>query len=91
MDMKRLMAQMETHFASAQKKMAVVEVIGESGGENGVQVKMSGTFEIKDIKINFPAKDSEDIEILQDLLLSAIKQAHAKVEQELKKLTAGAR
>ena len=58
MDVKRMMAQMQNQFAQTQKKMESMEVSQNIGGESGVFVKMSGRFEIKDIKISFLPKEN---------------------------------
>lgn len=91
MDIKGLMSQMQNQFQVVQKKLETFEVTGESGGTEGIIVKMDGKFVVKDIKINFLPKEKEDLEILEDLVKKAINEAHQKIETEVKKLTGGLR
>lgn len=89
MDVKRLMSQMQNQFAQAQKHMDSVEVSSLVGGEEGVDLKMNGKFEVKDLKVNFLPKDKEDLEILEDMLKKAYMECHEKVTLEIKKKTGG--
>lgn len=89
MDIKRLMSQMQNQFANTQKKLEVLEVEGSAGGDLGVFVKMNGKFQILDLKIKFLPKDSEDAEILEDLVKKAIGEAYTKIELEIKRMTSG--
>ena len=89
MDVKKMMAQMQNQFAQTQKKMESMEVSQVVGGDNGVSVKMSGKFEIKDIKITFLPKDKDDLEILEDMIKKAINGCNTQIEAEIKKYTSG--
>jgi DNA-binding YbaB/EbfC family protein len=92
-------AKMMQAAASAQKKMAKIQeelaeriVEGTSGGGR-VTVTASGTGEILSLKIAPEVVTPDDIEMLEDLILSAVRQAVADAkklsESEMGKLTAG--
>lgn len=85
--------------ANAQKKMAQIqedlatrEVEASSGGGK-VTVKASGTGDILSIRISPEVVNSEDVELLEDLVLSAVRQATSDAKKlaadEMGKLTAG--
>ncbi|MEM6911912.1 MAG: YbaB/EbfC family nucleoid-associated protein [Verrucomicrobiota bacterium] len=72
--------QMQKDMQTAQEGLAQ-EVVEASVGGGTVQVTGSGTGEITGIKISPEAIDSEDIELLQDLLLSGVQQIQKKARQ----------
>jgi len=92
-------AKMMSAAANAQKKMAQIqedlakrEVEATSGGGK-VTVKASGSGEILSIKISPEVINADDVEILEDLVLSAVRQATGDAKKlasdEMGKLTAG--
>ena len=83
MNMNALMQQakkMQEQMLKAQEELDSAEVIGKAGGEM-VVVKMNGKKEIKSIKLDKTAVDPDDIEMLEDLIIVAIKDASAKAEE----------
>ena len=83
MNMNALMQQakkMQEQMAKADEELASTEVVGKAGGEM-VTVYMTGKKEIRSIKLNPTAVDPDDIEMLEDLLLVAIKDATQKAEE----------
>ncbi len=83
MNMNALMNQarkMQEQMLKAQEELNEAEVTGKAGGEM-VTVVMSGKGEVKSIKLNKSAVDPDDVEMLEDLILVAIKDASAKAEQ----------
>ena len=85
--------------ATAQKKMAKIQeefaqrtVEGTSGGGR-VTVTANGAGEILSLKIAPEVVSADDVEMLEDLILSAVRQATADAkkmsEAEMGKLTAG--
>ena len=64
-----------------------------TSGGGAVQVTISGKKEIQKIHISPEAVDSEDIEMLEDLLVAAVNEAIRKVEEtsenEMNKATGG--
>ncbi len=69
------------------------KTVEASAGGDMVTVKMNGKKEITSIKINKEVVNPDDIEMLEDLLVAAISQAHIKVKElvseEMGKLTGG--
>lgn len=92
-------AKMMRAAASAQKKMAKIQEdlaqrrLEAASGNGRVKVQASGTGEILSIKIAPEVVAPDDIELLEDLVLSAVRQALADAkklsEAEMGKLTAG--
>jgi nucleoid-associated protein EbfC len=63
---------------SAQARAADEIVIGSAGG-GVVAVEMTGTGEVRSIKLAPEVVDPEDVEMLQDLIVAALHDAGAKV------------
>ena len=83
MNMNALMQQarkMQEQMEKAQAELESAEVVGKAGGDM-VTVTMSGKREIKSIKLSREAVDPDDIEMLEDLIIVAIKDAQAKAEE----------
>ena len=77
----------------AQEELGKIEVKGSAG--NGlIEVLMTASGEVQNIKIKKEAVDPNDIETLEDLVLSAFKDATKKAlelsQEKLGKLTGGA-
>ena len=83
MNMNALMQQakkMQEQMAKAQEELENAEIEGKAGGEM-VKVIMNGKKEIKSIKLDKTAVDPDDVEMLEDLIIVAIKDASAKAEE----------
>ena len=69
------------------------ENITASAGGGMVKVTVNGAKEVLSVEIDPQCVDPDDVEMLQDLVLSAVnsalKEAAATVEQEMGKLTGG--
>lgn len=70
--------QMQNQMQQMQAQLAASLVTGTSGG-GAVVVEMSGDQQVKSIKIRPEVVDPEDVEMLEDLILAAIKEAQEKV------------
>jgi len=70
--------QMKTSFEEAQKELADLEIIGESGG-GMVKVIMTGRHDVLCCKVD-PEVLKEGKEMLEDLLAAAVNDAVRKVE-----------
>ena len=92
-------AKMMSVAANAQKKMAQIqedlsqrEVEASSGGGK-VTVMVTGAGDILSIKISPEVVSADDVELLEDLVLSAVRQATGDAKKlaadEMGKLTAG--
>lgn len=90
-NMKNLMKQaqkMQQKMQEAQESLAEAEFTATSGG-NAVSVTVSGTKELKSVKISPEALDPEDVEMLEDMIVAAVNEAMKKVDEEQEKLTGG--
>ena len=84
----RMQAQMQQAQADLETKLVETSVAG-----GRVTVTATGQGDIKSIKIAKEVVDPDDVEMLQDLVLSAVQQAQAKVKEvassEMGKITGG--
>ena len=95
MNMNNLMKQAQ----KMQEKMAAVQLELEqktlevTSGGGAVKIIITGKREIKEITLDKDVVDPEDIEMLQDLILSAVneavRQASEMVDNEMAKVTGG--
>lgn len=82
MNQAQMMAQlrkMQDAMAKAQDELANTVVSGSASGEV-VTVEMTGDFRVKSVKVGKEAVDPDDVETLEDLLVVAINDAIAKVQ-----------
>lgn len=90
--MMKQMQRMQADMAKAQEDLSGKTVEASVGG-GSVVVTATGGQEITSIKIKKEIVDPNDIEVLQDLVLSAVQQALAKSKEmaagEMGKLTQG--
>jgi nucleoid-associated protein EbfC len=68
----------QANLQKAQAEIALLEVIGESGG-GMVKITMTGKHEVKRVQID-PSVIGEDREMLEDLIAAAANDAIHKVE-----------
>lgn len=84
--------QMQKKMAEMQAEVAEQEVEASVGGGK-VVVKANGAGDVLEIKIDPAVVDADDVELLEDLVLSGVKQAIEKgkaiSQEEMGKLTAG--
>ncbi|MDP4584708.1 MAG: YbaB/EbfC family nucleoid-associated protein [Verrucomicrobiales bacterium] len=84
--------QMQKKMGEMQEELAAKEVQASVAGGK-VTVVASGAGDVLSIKIDPAVVDPEDVELLEDLVLSAVKQAieqgKAMSQTEMGKLTAG--
>jgi nucleoid-associated protein EbfC len=83
---------LQTDMANAQAALADETVTATVGG-GAISVTMTGSQEVRAVKIDPKAVDPEDVEMLQDLLVAAFNQARemaAKLaEQRMGAITGG--
>ena len=91
--MQQLMKQaqkMQEQMAKAQEELEEAEIVGESGG-GLVQVVVNGKKVVSSITIKPEAVDTDDLEMLEDLITAALNQVIADVEtttsNEMQKIT----
>ena len=70
---------MQADMEKSQEELAQKEFESTAGG-GAVSVKVSGSKEIKEIKIQKEVVDPEDVEMLQDLILTCVNDALKKVD-----------
>lgn len=94
-DIQKMMKQaqkMQESMNKVQEELALKTVEGTAGG-GMVTVVVSGTQEIKSIKIKPEAVDPDDIETLEDLVLAAVRdglgKSSAMAKAELGAITGG--
>lgn len=95
MNMNNLMKQaqkMQKQMAEKQEELAARTLEMTSGG-GAVKVAINGKREIESLKIDPGVVDPEDVEMLEDLVISAINEALRQVEEmynnEMGRLTGG--
>ena len=83
---------MQQELVKAQEEAKAVEAEGSAGG-GAVKILISGEYEVKSVKIEPSVVDSNDVEMLQDLVAAAFKEAIEKVKattkDKLSKVTGG--
>lgn len=83
---------LQAKLARVQEELGAKEIEATSGG-GMVTVRASGHQDILSVKINPEVVDPEDVEMLEDLVLTAVQQARQKAadmaEAEMQKATAG--
>ena len=65
-----------------QQEMATLTVEGNAGG-GMVTVVVNGAKQVQSLKIDPEVVSKEDVEMLQDMILAAINDAHRKVDEAL--------
>ena len=95
MDIQKMLKEaqeLQKSLMQAQTELGKVDVRGVSGS-GLVEVLMTAHGEIKDLKIKKEAVDPNDVETLEDLVLSAFRDAATKAlsisQEKLGKLTGG--
>jgi DNA-binding YbaB/EbfC family protein len=71
-----------------QKQMADLRVEATAGG-GMVTVVMNGNKQVQSLTIDPEAVSKDDVEMLQDLILAAINDAHRKADEALSKQMSG--
>ena len=70
---------MKADMEKTQEELAVKEFDAVAGG-GAISVKVTGNKEIKEIKISKEVVDPEDVEMLEDLILTCVNEAMRKVD-----------
>jgi DNA-binding YbaB/EbfC family protein len=88
MNVQQMMKQAQQMQARMQKQMEDMRVEATAGG-GMVTVVMNGAKQVQSIKIDPEAVSKEDVEMLQDLILAALNDAHKKVDEGLQQAMGG--
>lgn len=70
---------MQADIEKSQEELAVKEFEATAGG-GAIEVKVSGAKILKEIKIKPEVVDPDDVEMLQDLILTCVNEALKKVD-----------
>jgi hypothetical protein len=85
-------AQMQSKMQEMQTRMETMELTGESGA-GMVRVTLNGKGEMRRVQIDPKLADPSDMEMLEDLLLAAHRDAKTKIDaataDEMQKITGG--
>ena len=91
-DIQKKMQKMQAEMSKQQKEIEAKTFTASSGG-GMVTVTMNGKYEVTDLKINPEAVDPDDVEMLEDLILAALKDvfttAYKEIEDDMSKITGG--
>lgn len=82
MDMRQMMKQAQQMQERLKRQMDELRVEASSGG-GMVTVVVNGNKQIQSLKIDQEVVSKDDVEMLQDLILAAINDAHRKADEEL--------
>ena len=84
--------EMQSKMAEMQTALEQIEVTGQSGA-GLVSVTVSGKGEVKKVKIDPKLADPSEVEVLEDLIVAAAKDAKSKADaqmaEQMSKLTGG--
>jgi len=82
-DMNSMMKQAQQMQEQMGKEMKQT-IVDASAGGGAVSVKMRGDFEVIELTISPDLVKDGDVEMIQDLTVAALNEAHRKVEESLK-------
>jgi hypothetical protein len=83
MNMQNLMAQAQKMQRDIQKKKDEIDKTLFTGNSELVEVVFNGKKEMTSIKIKVQELDKDDIEVLEDMIVLACKDALSKVDKEI--------
>jgi len=83
-----MMKQAQQMQERLQQQMADLRVEGNAGG-GMVTVVTNGTKQVLSLKIDPEVVSKDDVEMLQDLILAALNDAHRKVDDAMQKNVGG--
>jgi nucleoid-associated protein EbfC len=84
MNIQAMMKQAQQMQDKLQKQMAEMKVEATSGG-GMVTVVMNGAKQVQSLTIDPEVVSKDDVEMLQDLILAAINDAHRKADEAMSK------
>ena len=82
-DMQSMMKQAQQMQEQMGKEMKQT-IVDASAGGGAVSVKMRGDFEVVELTISPDLVKDGDVEMIQDLTVAELNEAHRKVEESLK-------
>jgi len=78
--MMKQLQQVQKKVQSAQQELESSRIEGEAGGGK-VRVVLNGKGDLLEVKLDKAVVDPDDVELLEDLLLTAFKQARDDISQ----------
>jgi DNA-binding YbaB/EbfC family protein len=88
MNIQQMMKQAQQMQERMQKEMAGLKVEGNAGG-GMVTVVVNGAKQLQSLKIDPEVVSKDDVEMLQDLIVAAINDAHRKADEEMSQRMGG--
>ena len=88
LNIQQMMKQAQQMQENLQKQMAALRVEGNAGG-GMVTVICNGAKQIQSLKIDPEVVSKEDVEMLQDLIVAAINDAHRKADEAMAQTMGG--
>lgn len=82
MNIQKMMQQAQQMQERMQRQMAEMRVEATSGG-GMITVTVTGAKQLVSLKIDPEVVSKDDVEMLQDLIVAAINDAHRKVDEQL--------
>jgi len=82
MDIQSMMQQAKQMQERLQKQMADLRVESSAGG-GVVTVVVSGTKQLLSVRLDPSVVSKDDVEMLQDLIVAAVNDAHRKVDAQM--------
>ena len=79
---------LQAQLLKAQEELAILTVEGSSGG-GAVKVIMNGQQQVQSVKISPEVVNPQEVEMLEDLVLSAVTDASAKAQEAASKKMGG--
>jgi len=87
-NIQQMMKQAQQMQERLQKQMAELRVEGNAGG-GMVNVVINGAKQVQSLKIDPEVVSKEDVEMLQDMIVAAINDAHRKADEEMSQTMGG--
>jgi DNA-binding YbaB/EbfC family protein len=84
----QMMKQAQQMQERLQREMAELTVEASAGG-GMVTVTLNGAKQLRSIKIDPEVVSKEDVEMLQDLIVAAVNDAHRKADEEMSRKMGG--
>ena len=88
MNIQQMMKQAQQMQERLQKQMAELRVEAAAGG-GMVTVVVNGAKQLQSIKLDPEVVSKDDVEMLQDMILAAVNDAHRKADEEMQKSMGG--
>jgi len=79
---------LQAQLLKAQEELATLTVEASSGG-GAVTVVMNGQLQIQSVKISKEVVNPEDVEMLEDMVLTAVREAGVKAQEAAAKKMGG--